>query len=101
MYNILIQSNEYKIHKDDFYNSILFSIKNDYSTTSTQSLPNIIVGEFRIPINIIINNLGDNYFDGMIDLKLRNNIYIGQLKIKLILSHKSIFKNDVKFIYLE
>lgn len=68
-------------------------MKNEY-TGNYNNLPPVIIGECRLPISQIANENGDNFFDGTVEIKLRNFSTIGNLKILVALSDKNFDGHD-------
>jgi hypothetical protein len=79
----------YILNRTSFYNSLVISVRNESSLFNHETSP-ITIGETRIPINLIENNSNNNCFDGLIELKVKNSMFVGYLKVVLALSHKSM-----------
>ena len=62
--------------------SILFTIKNENNYGHLKILPTITIGQIRIPISVLLRQT-DRCFEGYLSLKLRENVDIGQLKVKI------------------
>ena len=85
---------------NDFYSNIKFRVKNDfpgknYSVPQNEnSLPNITIGESKIPINLLYKNYKDSSFDGNLEIKLRNSSFVGYLKVLISVSDNSLVGQD-------
>jgi hypothetical protein len=83
----------YTMKKDYYYNTLQFSVKNDFTYSSgvgnNTALPHVIIGDIRIPISQIANQLTDNTFDGCLEVKVRHSSLIGFLKVVLTLSNQN------------
>ena len=77
---------------DKFYYSFInFTVKNEFSSKNSTMLP-IIVGDNKIPLNIVITANKERCFDGQIEIKLRNLTTIGLLKLNIQINDENSAK---------
>lgn len=88
--------------KEDFYSSIIFSIKNEHSISqSKSSQPPVTVGEANIPINLLVSQTTRSNFEGNLEIRLQNNLLIGSVSVIIIISNKAFDEHDCLFRRIE
>jgi len=84
------------------YQNLLFSLKNGFIKTDAnddKDYPNTVtIGEGFIPINFLSKKYRDEcFFDGFLEIKLRNMELLGVLKLKIVVSERILQQGDEKF----
>jgi len=84
-------SKNYELVKSSFYSTLVIKVKNE-SNLGLNLVP-VIIGEARIPLNMIYKKSKEQSFDGLVEFYCRNNTFIGHIKVSLNLSLQN-FEND-------
>jgi hypothetical protein len=82
-------SKNFELLRDQFYNTLIISVKNENQSLVSESPP-VTIAECRIPINMIVTTCVDNVFDGMVEMKIRNTTFVGNIKVILAVTHQNL-----------
>jgi hypothetical protein len=82
-------SKNFELLRDQFYNTLIISVKNENQSSPSASPP-VTIAECRIPINMIVTTCVDNIFDGLVEMKIRNTTFVGNIKVLLAVTHKNL-----------
>lgn len=88
-------SHNFEINSNCYFSSLQFDLKNDTPITSkVEAPPSITIGDAKMSINLLYHKYKDNSFDDYIEIRLRNNLLIGYLKVNVIISDKALTNQD-------
>lgn len=79
---------QYKISQSQSFSSINFTIKNENGNFTTESNPNVIIGNNTISLRCLINKYIDSEFDGYLEIFNSQNLVVGLMKVYFVIKSK-------------